>query len=65
MPKYKRKPDEFDLIKIGGGWSYYCVPCQKKYRYKQLVAKDEPTVGMFQFMTCPTCGEIVVDLKRK
>ena len=41
MPKYKRKPDEFDLIKIGGGWQYFCVPCQKKYRYKQLVEKLE------------------------
>ncbi len=65
MPKYKRKPDEFDLIKIGGGWSYFCVPCQKKYRYKQLVEKLESKAGMFFFMVCPECGEMVVDLKRK
>ena len=67
MPKqyYKKKVDPLDLIKIGGGWSYYCIDCDKKYRYKQLLPKLERSHEMFYFMTCPQCGEMVIDLKRK
>lgn len=67
MPKkkyYKKKIDPLDLIKTGGGWSFYCTDCDKKYRYKQLTPKLVKG-EMFYFMNCPQCNEMVVDLNRK
>lgn len=46
------------------GFNYFCSVCVKSFRFKSLVEKSEKG-GMWSWLTCPDCGEIVVDLKRK
>ena len=62
---YKKKQlDPLDLIKSGGGWHYWCTECSKKFRFKQLIPTDDLN-KIFQYLACPECGEIILDLKRK
>ena len=51
-----------DEIKIRKGFNYYCVECDKAFRYAKTVEKKDK---LWNWLTCPDCGEILTDLKRK
>jgi len=60
MAKKSKFDTDPDVIKKG--FNYYCFACKESYRWGKLVAKE---MGVFEMMTCPECGEMVTDLKRK
>lgn len=52
--------DEIEITKKG--FNYYCESCMESFRYAKLVEKKDV---LWNWLTCPHCGEIVTDLKRK
>ena len=51
-----------EVLKTKKGFPFYCTECDIFYRYNKLVSKP---VGIYQVLTCPECGEMVEDIKRK
>jgi len=64
MPRNTSKGLDEQVTVTKKGFNYFCNKCVKSFRYKSLketLAKG----GMWNWLTCPDCGEIVTDLKRK
>jgi predicted SprT family Zn-dependent metalloprotease len=61
MAKKKEETQDEPLV-IKKGFNYYCSDCNEFYRWAKLVPK---TLKLYQIMTCPECGEMVTDYKRK
>ena len=57
-----KKDDEIKIVKKG--FNYFCHTCFESFRFKSLV-ETLAKGGMYNWLTCPKCGEIVTDLKRK